>query len=149
MAKNIELFNQYAAHFLAQLYNSFPEPCLLDTVEAVKGQKLPEPISNKSLQTATTDPEIRFCCYALKWLYTTGYFTGNERLHCVQIDSAVLTPKGFEALNAIPDALQAKGPLGDRLSALAAEGSKEATSAVLSEVVGQVIGVASRHLFSS
>jgi hypothetical protein len=148
MATNIERFNQYAGYFLAKLYESFPQPCTLDCVEAVSGKGLPEPVTTELLQEATTDPEIRFCCDALKWLRTTGYFTGDERLHSVQVARAVLTPKGFEALNAVPDALQGKAPLGEQLASLAAEGSKEATKAAISEVVGQVIGVAARHLFS-
>jgi hypothetical protein len=149
MASNIERFNQYAGHFLAKLYESFPQPCTLDCVEAVKGTELAEPINDKLLQEATTDPEVRFCSDALKWLLSTGYFTGDQRLHCVQVARAVLTPKGFEALNAVPDALRASAPLGERLSHLAAEGSKEATKAAIGEVVGQVIGVAARQLFST
>lgn len=148
MASNIERFNQYAGHFLAKLYEAFPQPCVLDCVEAVRGEGLPEPVNAKLLQQATTDPEVRFCCDALKWLRTTGYFTGDERLHSVQVARAVLTPKGFEALNAVPVALQGDTPLGERLAHLAAEGSKEATKAAIGEVVGQVIGVAARHLFS-
>jgi hypothetical protein len=78
---------------------------------------------------------------------TRAFSRGDARLHCVQLARAVLIPKGFEALNAIPDALQGKTPLGEKLSHLAAEGTKKAYKAAISEVVGQVIGVAARHLF--
>jgi hypothetical protein len=149
MASNIERFNQYAGYFLATLYEAFPQPCTLDTVKAVTGVGLPDPVSSDDLQKATTEPEIRFCCDALKWLHATGYFTGVERMHFVQVASAVLTPKGFEALNAIPDSLQNKAALGERLKDLVADSSKQATNAAIGEVVGKVIGVATRHLFSA
>ncbi|MBI1398672.1 hypothetical protein [Hyphomonas sp.] len=80
---------------------------------------------------------------------TRAISRGDARLHFVQLARAVLTPKGFEALNAFPDAIQGKTPLGEKLSHLAAEGTKEASKAAISEVVGQVIGVAARHLFQS
>jgi hypothetical protein len=145
MASNIERFNRYAGHFLAKLYEAFPQACTLDSVEAVKGTGLGESVSQNDLQHATTDPEVRFCCDALSWLHTTGYFTGDARLHYVQVARAVLTPKGFEALNATP--LQSKEPLGKRLAHLVGEGSKEAGRAAIGEVVGQVIGVAARSFF--
>lgn len=145
-ASNIERFNQYAAHFLAKLYNAFPQPCTLDCVEAITGKPLPDPVSQDQLQAATVDPEVRFCCDALRWLHTTGYFTGDERLHTVQIARAVLTPKGFEALNAIPGSLQP--PLGQQLTNLASESAKEGARVAIGEVIGQIIGVATRHWFS-
>ncbi|MEO0369805.1 MAG: hypothetical protein AAF197_13650 [Pseudomonadota bacterium] len=143
MPDNIDRFNKYAAHFFAKLYERFPEPCVLDTVEAVTGSALSEPVHQKTLQDATTNPEVQFCCDALKWLHDTGYFKGDATLHYVQVSGAVLTPKGFEALNAVPETLQ-QTSLGTRLSQVAGEGAKEVSKAAIGELVGQVIGVATK-----
>lgn len=147
MESNIDRFNKYAAFFLAKLYSSFPEPCDLDTKEAVTGTPFSASSTTQDLQEATTNPEIRFCASALRWLYDTDYFRGQPNLHNVRVSQAVLTPKGFEALNAVPNSLDQKGSLGNQLLKLGAEGSKTAAQATVSETVGQIIGIAARTLF--
>ena len=102
---NIDRFNAYAARAFAKLYRSFPEATRLDAREIVYDDPFPEGVHINELQEATTDPEIRFCAACLGWLHSTGYLTGTQNTHCVMISQAVLTPKAFEAMAAMPTSL--------------------------------------------
>lgn len=151
---NIDRFNKYAGFFLNKLYSSFPLPILLDSHEVVYGTLLEGSapngaISLHDLQQASCDNEISFCSHALSWLHSTGYFSGAPRMHNIQFKDAVLTPRGFEALNAIPKSLESKGSLGTQLRAAIASGSKEAGRAVVSQIVGQIVGAATRGFLIS
>ena len=151
---NIDRFNQYAGFFLARLYESFPVPVDLDCHEAVYHRPLlgtpgEGSISDKELQRASCDAEVAFAAHTLKWLSETGYFKAEYfRLHDVQAIRVVLTPKGFEALNAAPASLTRSGPLGQQLSDLSKSAANEAGKAAIGEIVGQIIGVALKGLFT-
>ncbi|MEQ1707454.1 MAG: hypothetical protein ABL864_03895 [Terricaulis sp.] len=151
---NIDKFNRYAGFFLDKLYSNFPIPTLLDSHEAAYGTPLdgsgPDgSISLGDLQQASCDGEISFCSHALSWLHSTGYFSGAARMHNIQFKEAVLTPRGFEALNATPAALESRGTLGKQLGTALSAGSKEAGHAVISQIVGQIVGTAARGFLTS
>ena len=66
------------------------------------------------------------------------------------IKNYVLTPKGFEALAAVPTSLNRKETrsLGKQLTSVAATAGNRASSAAISDIVGQVIGAAARSLMT-
>jgi len=71
----------------------------------------------------------------LFWLRDAGYLSGEN--HDFGLIDAVLTAKGLETLKAVPDSLNAKTPLGERMvQAVKTEGGH-----VLRSLVNQALGI--------
>ena len=146
---NIDKFSAYTAKIFAKLYAAFPQPIAFDAAEiannqSIKGSGPDGAVSMKDLQAATRDPDIVFCADTFRWLYETGYFSGQMSEYGVRVTNAVLTPKSFEALAAIPDVLKSRQPLGQQLTDLAKATASDAVTGGVSQIVGQVIGAAFR-----
>lgn len=110
-APNIELFNLSVAEVLGGLYESFPSPCTLKALEvgdAVKGY-----YPNASDDINAGDRIYHIASDTVHWLKRSGYidFKGEA---AYQFTRAVLTAKGLQALNAMPESLENK-PIGDAL----------------------------------
>ncbi len=146
---NIERFSTYTAKVFATLYEGFPEPRFLDCRQIVHGEQIkgtgPEgSLHINDLQRVTLDKEIVFCAHTLRWLYQTNYFTGEMSQYDVRATNAVLTPKSFEALAAMPRILDGKGTLGQQISTFAQDTTKNVVQGGITELVGQIIGSAFR-----
>ncbi len=149
---NIDKFNAYTGKILATLYKAFPQPIILDAVEVLTGKPLEGSapggaVSINDLQKTTLDPDVRFCAHTLRWLYDTGYLSGQMSEYDVRVSGAVLTPKSFEALSAMPDALGKKQTTGQQLAEFAKETAADAVRGGVGQVVGQVIAAAMRGFF--
>lgn len=133
-SSNIERFNDLTARLLAALYESFPMPrplpCDAFGFKASHGAY------------AEPDPETEFFMATVRWLAQSGYLR-YSRENLVLFWDAVLTPKGLEALCAMPKNLEPHEPLGKQLKAAAASGSK----ALLDEVIKAVLAAGASHLF--
>ncbi|WP_275098085.1 hypothetical protein [Sedimenticola hydrogenitrophicus] len=129
---NIELFNEYTARILGRLYASFPEKITLD----------PRQISGHDQvdDFGRLEKPAEHCLATLQWLAEAGLIRtdGCDRHYC---RACVLTPKGLHLLNAVPDSLQGKTPLGARLAALIGEGAIDlAKEAVKTAITGLAAG---------
>ncbi|MCY1432372.1 hypothetical protein D9M71_483650 [compost metagenome] len=134
---NIEQFNEITGQVFALLYEEFPLPIALtphsvglDTDRAPK-------------QNATTGemiyPEIstdgEMFMRTIEWLASAGYLTcsSDRRWH---IGNAVLTAKGLEVLNAIPEKLTKREPIGRQLAEASKSGGKELLRSITTEALG-------------
>lgn len=134
-SSNIEKFNKYAALILAALYESFPVPreiaCSLAGIDEEFG---PE---------GQAGPETAFFMATLRWLADSGYLRHGQK-NCVVFWDVVLTPKGLEALCAMPESLSGRAPLGERLKVAVSAGSKTA----MAEAIKAVLAAGASRLFT-
>ena len=87
--RNIDLFDEYVAIVLAQLYESFPVKDDLD-VRAITGQDPNEPLQPSQ--------EAKVAYAAIEWLIETGYVRTVERRPPVGFGGCVLTAAGLNRL---------------------------------------------------
>ena len=155
---NVEVFNLVAAAVLARLYESFPIPRMLSghliAVELLGEEKFfhPEGLRDVAGFGSKTDEGSRYEQIAnrgIEWLEATGFMVraqgASAHVH------HVLTPKGFEALAAIPSSVAGKErkSLGQQLTKAARTAGDRTSSAIISDIVGQVIGAAARSFMGS
>ena len=156
---NVDIFNIVAGIIFARLYNAFPIPTEIDPRSIAlkvlgsdrysKRHFLAGSLREDDL-TDETPEGSRYSTIARhsgSWLMQCGFII------CVPNSSRpelyVLSPKGFEALAAVPASLTATSEtkaLGKQLTSAAATVGDRASTAVISNIVGQVIGVAARSL---
>jgi hypothetical protein len=147
---NIDKFSAYTGKILAKLHQAFPQPTFIDASEIAtgkptKGSGPDGSVSVNDLQATTLNADVVFCAHTIRWLYETGYFTGQMSQYDVRVSNAVLTPKSFEALAAVPDVLDGnKQTLGQRLGNFATSTASDAVKGGVNQIVGQVIGAALR-----
>ena len=115
--KNIEMFDLYVGKIFVELYENFPMRVVISPCD-MTGLKLDE--------DTLVHPKY---CYIFEntvvWLQESGYIkyqTGD--IHGFY--DVVLTAKGLELLKAVPDSVQTKSGMGDKLSAIAKKGGDEA-----------------------
>ena len=126
---NIEAFNRGVALALGKLYDVFPQRINLAARDL-------EPGVDKETAAIYAD--------TMRWLQEEGFIRSHDVAsqlgaseHCILL-SAVLTSKGIDVLNAEPDALQDKQPLGQKINHALKAGSAE----VIKTLVNQVISAA-------
>jgi hypothetical protein len=122
---NMDVFNTGAALAFAKLYESFPYEV--------------------KLEVADLDPEadretILTYGHGIEWLIAEGFMKGK----CVWQEpttfiEAILTSKGFAALNSIPDAIKEKQPLGKRITSALKNGSKETAMELIHVIVREFV----------
>ena len=141
---NIDRFNEIAGCVLAHLYQSFPIPAKLKPSSIGLKDLGPDDYATISLATVITAPddsEAMFFRHTVKWLISNGFLTAMPYIQSDSFGDAVLTPKGLEVLNSIPESLSAKQPIGERLTEATKTGAKEILRSVASEAIS--IGVRS------
>lgn len=133
---NIERFNEVTGLLLAHLYEHFPVPQDIEAGEFVDNATVPaKPIPgviSPYFEDLTTDGT--FFVSAVEWLATAGFLTFDKRFNS-EITGVVLSEKGLQTLNAVPESLTASAPLGERLVDAAKSGGKEVLKATLREVL--------------
>jgi len=127
-ASNIERFDEIVGKAFARLYGAFPLPVPLLVGIAVAEDNITDPMSGR-----LTD-EAEFCIACLYWLRDAGYLSGEPDTFGLQ--GAVLTAKGLETLKAVPDSLNAKTPLGERIVQAVKTESGHAVRSLVSQALG-------------
>jgi len=129
---NMDAFNRGAALAFAKLYESFPYQIKLEVAEL-------DPEADK--ETLITYG------HGIEWLIEEGFMKGE----CVYQEpttfiEAILTSKGFAALNAVPDAIREKQPLGRRIAAALKNGSKDTVRELIHLAVREFVSYGMRRL---
>ncbi|WP_049818735.1 hypothetical protein [Pseudomonas taiwanensis] len=108
MASNMERFDLLTGAVFAQLYESFPEPVILDPYHFL-AQIAPEG-QDQDVQNEQAFGAIEFFGHTIDWLTRTGYLTHTTtvRRELSIFEDCVLTAKGLEVLKALPDSVTGK-----------------------------------------
>lgn len=137
MASNMERFDLLTGAIFAELYESFPEPVILDPFNFL-AQIAPEG------QDQEIKNEQEFCApeffgHTVRWLERTGYLThGSQQLHLAEhsiFADCVLTAKGLEVLKALPDSITGK-TLGSQLQDAAKAGLIDSMKSLTGKALG-------------
>jgi len=115
--KNIELFDLYVGKTFVKLYESFPLRCELDICE-MTDKEFDE-------ETLKTPKECDIYRDTVIWLSESGYINYDAQ-HEYGFRGVVLSAKGLELLKAIPESMQRKTGIGEKLSFIAKNGGDEA-----------------------
>lgn len=140
VAKNIEHFNEVTGQVFACLYESFPlplalRPKLLGIDEHDGGECSPEIAEALGVEPQSAE-EVLFK-HSVTWLIQAGYISAKPPSYgSYFFAEARLTAKGLEVLNAIPENLTKREPLGEQLAAATKSGAKELMRTITTEVLG-------------
>ncbi len=134
---NIDLFDEYTACILAMLYSSFPIRITLDAIEicgaSIDDFGVPVDASGKRCKS------FEVCFATIEWLMDAGYLDTKGDNGYVYA-GCVLTARGLEVLKSVPESIQRKETIGERIVALIRSGStdiaKEAAKAAISAGIG-------------
>jgi len=137
MMTNIELFDEYTARILALLYSSFPIRISLDAVDmsgaVIDDFGAPADASGKRSKS------FEVCFATIEWLMDAGYID-TQGDNGYAFAGCVLTARGLEVLKSVPESIQRKETIGERIVALIRSGStdvaKEAAKAAISAGIG-------------
>ena len=130
MMQNIELFNEYVARILAQLYESFPVKVSLHADQFSS-------FSDRSQQQM----EELVAYSTIEWLVDNGYVHADERIPRSSCYGCTLTDKGLKVLQAtpdsvqIPDGVQTKETFGEKLVHLINKGAVEVAKDIVKEIL--------------
>jgi len=135
MATNMERFDLLTGAVFAQLYESFPEPVLLDPYNYLK-QIAPED-QDIDTQRELRSGAVEFFGYTIDWLAQTGYLTHSTpiRRDFSIYEKCVLTAKGLEVLKALPDSITGK-TLGSQLQEAAKAGLIDSMKSLTGKALG-------------
>jgi hypothetical protein len=118
---NIDEFNMAVAMILDRLYKSFPAPVVIHVEE---------------LDSGADEHLLDVYASTVKFLLDEGFIRGDKSIREYKsTPNVVLTTKGLAVLNSVPDPLQERTPLGQRVSGALKSGTKEAINAVISQVI--------------
>lgn len=122
--QNIDLFNEYAAVILAQLYESFPVKDDLD-VRKITGHADVDEFGAICGPGGRRSKEAETAFATIEWLLDSGYVRAEDRRYPYGFARCVLTAEGLRLLNAMPESVRTKETAGDKLSRLVREGAVE------------------------
>ena len=144
MATNMERFDLLTGAVFADLYESFPEPVILDPCDYLK-QIAPEDQDIDS-QRELRSQAVEFFSYTIDWLAQTGYLTHSAPIHkdFSIYEKCVLTAKGLEVLKALPDRLSGK-TLGSQLQ----EATKAGIVDSVKSLTGKALGVGASMTYAA
>ncbi|MDC5857360.1 hypothetical protein [Vibrio europaeus] len=133
--KNIDAFNIAVGSIFGYCYQNFPEKCDISTGEI--GDIIRDSFGKeKSNYTNYQDYEYKIVNATVEWLVKSGYLWCDSRFEGLIIKNVVLTPKGLEALNSIPESLEQKQTFGETLSKGASALGKEAMITTVQTCLG-------------
>lgn len=126
---NVERFNLVTGLVFGKLYESFPIPRNITLQEIYDG--LPDAGDDEGY----ANDLLRIIPATMVWLHDNGYFIAQslQKIDGEAIE-AVLTPKGFEVLNAVPNQLKPKETVGDAIINLAKETAKSGFKSAMAEL---------------
>ena len=133
--KNIEIFNIVTGKLFADLYESFPVPLPINTysiIDLIVGKDNYDGVwENEPVVTAS-----------VKWLADSGYIWVRDPEYQGEEETAVLTPKGLEVLQAMPSSIDSKVSLGDKLIELTTGGLKSGVSQIVKTAISEGVKLA-------
>ena len=137
---NIDLFDEFTAGVLAQLYEAFPRKVWLDA-RVLAGESGSDDFGRVLDPAGNPSARFEIARATIEWLIDTGYLRAAELVqHGAR--EAVLTPAALLVLKATPASLKASVSTGERLVRLLREGSlalaKETAKAAIASGVGIV-----------
>jgi len=164
--ENIDLFNQYTAQILAKLYKNFPKPIELDhadfasafvgdnawEIDDLRAVVEKSPLGEEpKKRTPKFNQQSDLAWHTIQWLRECDYIRTNENAHNDRrkVYKYVLSPKGLEALDAIPKSIDSKQTIGEQIVEGVGSAAGEAGRSALKELVGQVIGAATRSMLGA
>ena len=123
--QNIEAFNLIVGEVFGKCYSEFP--CRIDlsvmelgdTLKEVKGEIVEGNIDPR-------DTDYSFVRDSIQWLVDAGYLWCST-VAAYKFLGVTLTPKGLEVLNTVPEGLETRESLGQKLSQGVLELGKAAT----------------------
>lgn len=139
---NIDLFDEFTARALAELYEAFPRKTWLDARVLAGDSDVNE---FGQVIDGHGQPSARFeiARATIEWLIDTGYIRAAE-MDRYGAQQAVLTPAALLVLKAVPGSLKGHEAPGEKLVRLLREGSialaKETAKAAISSGVGIMTG---------
>lgn len=119
---NIELFDEYTALTLANLYEAFPRKVSIDARELCGHREIDDfgRVLNHDQQPSAHFEVARA---TIEWLIETGYIRATD-LGQFGAHGAVLTSAGLVLLKTAPEALKPAEAIGDRIVRLLRTGEK-------------------------
>ena len=144
--ENIERFNVLAGATLGLLYESFPVPRDLDLSQDYKCEAVVSKAMRRVVLSRQEEDEANFIYATVRWLQQAGYITfAEERRFPLGFRGGILTAKGLEALQAIPDAINpdkksAGQILAEHIKTGTGDYVRETVKAVLAAGVKMAIG---------
>lgn len=135
MASNMERFDLVTGAVFAYLYESFPEPVILDPHHYL--QQLAPDGQDPDAHEEQAFGAIEFFGHTIHWLAATGYLTHNTRIRSdlSMFEDCVLTAKGLEVLKALPDSITGK-TLGSQLKDAAKNGLMDSVKSLTGKALG-------------
>ena len=139
MARNIELFDEYAARILSRLYERFPVKCPLDARE-ITGHTDTDEYGAIVAPDGRVSKEAGVAYATIEWLAETGYLRADDAHPPYGYGSCVLSARGLELLKATPQSVRVTETLGDKLVRLVAEGSMELAKDAVRAAIAIAVG---------
>jgi len=135
MASNMERFDLLTGAVFAELYESFPEPVILDPYHYL--QQIAPDGQDQDVQSEQAFGAIEFFGHTIHWLARTGYLTHNTKIRSdlSVFEDCVLTAKGLEVLKALPDSITGK-TLGSQLQDAAKNGLLDSVKSLTGKALG-------------
>ncbi|MGV6851298.1 MAG: hypothetical protein ACWA5R_03845 [bacterium] len=119
---NIELFDEITAKVFAKLYTQFPVATGVDCLDVADCQQVDD------FGKPTREAEI--CVSTLRWLADEG-FIKVQAFTQFGGTGIVLTSQGLTKLKAVPDSVESKQTIGERLQVAVSAGAIPAAIEVL------------------
>jgi hypothetical protein len=118
---NIELFDEYTAKILGELYQAFPIKKSLEAT-AITGHTTLDDFGMPLNAQGKPSKHFDVCMATIAWLAEAGYMhRGSQQNY--GFDECVLTAKGLEVLKSVPESLQASEGIGDKLVSALRQGA--------------------------
>jgi hypothetical protein len=124
---SMEKFNKLVGLIFGRLYENFPTPLQLKPASFLESV-----ISKDDGDGAFNFPD--YFSSTIKWLETAGYiWTYQDRSSSSGVAfDVVLSERGLEALRRVPDSLEGKESIGERLANFSKSKASEAISTLIS-----------------
>ncbi|WP_350431075.1 hypothetical protein ABIS04_10890 [Shewanella sp. H8] len=135
--KNIDKFNEITAQMFSALYEKFPEKVKFDSREILNFQgefgEYVDGIWNENPELPSE--EVEFVQAVADWLMDEGYIKGVFQSYSPTGTSVTLTSKGLAVMNSVPDSISESSTLGQELSSLVKEKSKEEAGKLIGHTI--------------
>ena len=131
--RNIELFDEYAARVLAELYAEFPTKTYLDAC-ALSGHEGSDVYGRVVNKNGDPSKEFEIAYSTLQWLWETGYIRADG-LDNRGLTQSVLSPMGLAVLKSTPSSLTVEETTGDKLARLVKNGSMSAATDLIKSTI--------------
>lgn len=144
MSQNMELFDEYAAKILAELYETFPVKKTLHAGEFC-GHKDINDFGQPVDENGNPSKAFDIAFSTIEWLIETGYIRSDDRWQ-YGARHAVLTPMGLAVLKASPESLAVKETTGDKLVRLLRAGSADAAKDIVRSAIAGGVSLISSQI---